>query len=148
VLTHPPAVTEDAHRKHSGIGLSLVKQSQQLGSKIVIGDLKLGEEAAALVAKDENIIFQPCDVTKWGDLEALVAASEKKWGDAPDAYGICAGVFDPVRMLQYVPSEDADSFSYRLGRISGTIRRAKDMRPLTSTSTTPSNSHVLRYERR
>ncbi|KAF2814103.1 NAD(P)-binding protein [Mytilinidion resinicola] len=79
----------------SGIGLCLVKQTQQLGGRIIIGDLKLGEEAQTLVSKDPNVIFQKCDVSKWKDLEALISASEKQWGDVPDAYGICAGVFDP-----------------------------------------------------
>lgn len=73
-----------------------MKQSHELGAKVIIGDLKIGEEAQALVSKDPNVIFQKCDVTKWRELEALIAASEKQWGDVPDAYGICAGVFDPV----------------------------------------------------
>jgi NAD(P)-dependent dehydrogenase (short-subunit alcohol dehydrogenase family) len=35
------------------------------------------------------------DVTQWADFTKIFDACEKKWNDVPDAYGICAGVFDP-----------------------------------------------------
>jgi NAD(P)-dependent dehydrogenase (short-subunit alcohol dehydrogenase family) len=35
------------------------------------------------------------DVTHWPDFHRLFEECEKKWSDMPDAYGICAGLFDP-----------------------------------------------------
>ena len=79
-----------------GIGLSLTRQALEAGAKVLIADLKLTAAAEQLVNSNPNAIFQKCDVTKWKDFDALFATSEKTWGDVPDAYGICAGLFDPV----------------------------------------------------
>lgn len=37
----------------------------------------------------------PCDVSKWSDLEKLFQVSEETFGAAPDAYALCAGLFEP-----------------------------------------------------
>jgi NAD(P)-dependent dehydrogenase (short-subunit alcohol dehydrogenase family) len=68
---------------------------------MIIGDLKLTPEAQHFVTSvgPDRIIFQPCDVTKWDQLQQLVSASEEKYGDVPDVWIAGAGVFEPVRLL-------------------------------------------------
>lgn len=82
----------------SGISLSYVQIAHSLGARIIIGDLKLTPEAEAFVAKagSDRLIFQPCDVTKWDQLQKLVPTSEEKYGDVPDVWIAGAGVFEPV----------------------------------------------------
>jgi len=77
-----------------------VQISHSLGAKIIIGDLKLTPEATDFVSKvgSDRIIFQPCDVTKWDQLQKLVSASEENYGNVPDVWIAGAGVFEPVRL--------------------------------------------------
>lgn len=35
-------------------------------------------------------------MTHWPDFTRLLIACEEKWNDVPDAYGICAGLFEPT----------------------------------------------------
>ena len=65
-------------------------------AKIIIADLRLTPEAEAITQGSEDIIFVPCDVAKWADLEALIQVSREKFNDVPDAYVAGAGVFEPV----------------------------------------------------
>lgn len=43
-------------------------------------------------------MFQTCDVTKWDQLQSLIAVSEKEFGDVPDVYVASARVFESVRL--------------------------------------------------
>ncbi|ORY17262.1 hypothetical protein BCR34DRAFT_51119 [Clohesyomyces aquaticus] len=79
----------------SGIGLSLTKQSHTLGAKIVVADLRATDDFTSFAASKPNILFVQSDVTKWSDFNKIFAACEQKWNDVPDAYGICAGLFEP-----------------------------------------------------
>lgn len=69
-----------------------------LGAKIIIGDIKLTLEAEEFISKacSDRVVFQPCDVSKWDQLQKLVSTSEKKYGDVPDVWIAGAGVFEPV----------------------------------------------------
>jgi len=87
-----------------GIGLALVDLAVEAGAKaIIISDLRLSDEAADLVKKHENVLFQQGDVCKWRDLQGIIDASETKLGDAPDVYVANAGVFEPVSHLSICP---------------------------------------------
>lgn len=74
--------------------------AHSLGAKLIIGDLKLTPEAEAFIsqASSDRIVFQPCDVTKWDQLQKFISTSEEKYGDVPDVYIAGAGVFEPVRL--------------------------------------------------
>jgi NAD(P)-dependent dehydrogenase (short-subunit alcohol dehydrogenase family) len=78
-----------------GIGLALTKQSHNVGAKILVADLKTTTEFDTFAAGKDNIVYVQADVTQWADFTKIFEASEQKWNDVPDAYGICAGVFDP-----------------------------------------------------
>jgi hypothetical protein len=67
---------------------------------MVVGDLKLTPEAQNFVSSlgPDRIIFQPCEVTKWNQLQQLVSTSEEKYGDVPDVWIAGAGIFEPVRL--------------------------------------------------
>ncbi|KAH0843991.1 hypothetical protein FOPE_08834 [Fonsecaea pedrosoi] len=81
----------------SGICLAFVKLAVQQGAQVLIGDLKLGPEAAAFAtsAGPDVVKFVKCDVTDWRDLENLIVVSEREFGDVPDVYVPGAGVFEP-----------------------------------------------------
>ncbi|PYI16205.1 NAD(P)-binding protein [Aspergillus violaceofuscus CBS 115571] len=80
-----------------GIGLAAAQVAASKGAKTIIADLKLTPAAETLVniTTTASILFQPCDVRNWADLEALIRASLDEWGDVPDVYIPAAGVFDP-----------------------------------------------------
>ncbi|KAK5265891.1 hypothetical protein LTR96_008792 [Exophiala xenobiotica] len=81
----------------SGIGLSLAKQCHERGARVVLGDLKLTQEAQDFLSSkpESDIFFKTCDVTSWKSLETVITASLKTFGDVPDIYAPVAGVFDP-----------------------------------------------------
>jgi NAD(P)-dependent dehydrogenase (short-subunit alcohol dehydrogenase family) len=83
-----------AHTK-TGIGLELTKQAHSIGAKVLVADLKITSDFDTFARGKENILYVQSDVTKWSDFTKLFDACEKKWNDVPDAYGICAGLFDP-----------------------------------------------------
>lgn len=66
---------------------------------MIIADLRLTEDAKEAVRSDQNIIFLPCNVTVWKDLQAIIDTSLAKFGDVPDVYVASAGVFEPVGFL-------------------------------------------------
>jgi NAD(P)-dependent dehydrogenase (short-subunit alcohol dehydrogenase family) len=78
-----------------GIGLALTKQSHNVGAKILVADLKTTTEFDTFAAGKDNIVYVQADVTQWADFTKIFEACEQKWNGVPDAYGICAGVFDP-----------------------------------------------------
>ncbi|KAF9636450.1 putative nad-dependent 15-hydroxyprostaglandin dehydrogenase protein [Lasiodiplodia theobromae] len=96
----------------SGIGFEIVKLAASIGSKVVVADLKLNEQAEAFVkSQDEkDLVFQRCDVTKRADLERLVEVAEQKWGEVPDVYMASAGVFEPATSNFWTDTE-TDSYT-------------------------------------
>lgn len=101
----------------SGIGLSFAKQFHAKGGRVLIGDLKLTDDAEAFLHATEassrpgSVAFQRCDVTKWADLRALVSASVKEFGDVPDVYCPCAGVFEPPWSNFWDDAEDEGGYA-------------------------------------
>ncbi|KAF2732340.1 NAD(P)-binding protein [Polyplosphaeria fusca] len=80
----------------SGIGLSLTKQSHALGARILVADLRTTPDFDAFASdKSNDIVYVQSDVSRWSDFSKIFDACEKKWNDVPDAYGICAGLFEP-----------------------------------------------------
>ncbi|QRC95552.1 hypothetical protein JI435_032360 [Parastagonospora nodorum SN15] len=79
----------------SGIGLGLTKEAHAIGAKVLVADLKTTPDFDAFAANKDNILYVQSDVTNWADFTKIFDACEKKWNDVPDAYGICAGLFDP-----------------------------------------------------
>lgn len=78
-----------------GIGLALVKQAHDIGARVLVADLKTTPDFDTYAADKENILYVQSDVTKWAHFDKIFKACEEKWSDVPDAYGICAGLFDP-----------------------------------------------------
>ncbi len=81
----------------SGIGLALAKLAHSNSTRVVIGDLKLIPEAQAFVdsVPSSEVIFVPCDVSKWSDLANIITQSLKHFGSVPDVYSPVAGVYEP-----------------------------------------------------
>ena len=81
----------------SGIGLSFVKLCHSKGARVLIGDLKLTTEADEFIKKtgDGSVAFTQCDVSDWKALRALITTSVEKFGEVPDVYCPCAGIFEP-----------------------------------------------------
>ena len=82
-------------RKTIGIGLSVTKQAHALGTRVLVADIKTTTDFDTFAAGKPNILYVQTDVTRWADFDKLFGECEKKWGDVPDAYAICAGLFDP-----------------------------------------------------
>ena len=79
----------------SGIGLALTKQAANLGAKVLVADLRTTPEFDSWAQDKDNVLYVKADVSHWPDFQKLFVACEEKWNDVPDAYGICAGVFEP-----------------------------------------------------
>lgn len=43
-----------------------------------------------------SVAFIPCDVAKWDQLQNLIDKAKEVFGDVPDVYVPCAGIFEPV----------------------------------------------------
>ncbi|KAI2016410.1 hypothetical protein LOY86_005789 [Ophidiomyces ophidiicola] len=83
----------------SGIGLAFAKRCHSQGSRVVIGDLKLSPQAQSFVDESRDsrtCLFTQCDVAKWSDLQGLIDFARREFGDVPDVYCPCAGVFEPT----------------------------------------------------
>jgi NAD(P)-dependent dehydrogenase (short-subunit alcohol dehydrogenase family) len=95
--THPR--TYDINGLHKltwpGIGLELTKQSHELGAKVLVADLKTTSDFDAFAKGKDDVLYVQSDVSHWPDFTKMFDACEQKWNDVPDAYGICAGLFDP-----------------------------------------------------
>lgn len=79
----------------TGIGLCLTKQAHKIGAKVLVADIKTTPDFDTFAAGKDNILYVQSDVTQWADFNKIFDACENKWKDVPDAYGICAGLFDP-----------------------------------------------------
>jgi NAD(P)-dependent dehydrogenase (short-subunit alcohol dehydrogenase family) len=93
----------------SGINLAFSQLAVQAGAKVLIADLKLTADGEAFMKTQEakqSAAFVKCDVAKRADLENLITVSEKEFGDVPDVYIAGAGVFEPVRILEFRRNED------------------------------------------
>lgn len=83
--------------RDAGISLAFVKlAAKQLGTRVIIADLRLTPEAAQFVTEARNVVFAKCDVAVWPDLQSLIKVSEEEFGDVPDVYVAGAAVFEPV----------------------------------------------------
>lgn len=97
----------------SGIGLSFAKSFYSRGGRILIGDLKLTSAAEDFLHTTEvdspgSVIFQTCDVTDWKSLYSLISASVREFGEVPDVYCPCAGVFEPPWSNFWDDAEEED----------------------------------------
>lgn len=79
----------------TGIGLELTKQAYDIGAKVLVADLKTTPDFDTFAVGKDGILYVQSDVTNWADFSKIFDACETKWHDVPDAYGICAGLFDP-----------------------------------------------------
>lgn len=63
----------------------------------MIADLKLTEQADEFIKQtgDESVAFTQCDVSDWKALRRLISTSIEKFGEVPDVYCPCAGIFEP-----------------------------------------------------
>lgn len=82
----------------SGINLSFAQFAVQAGARVIVADLKLTSDGEKFMSGEgaKAARFVKCDVSKRADLENLVTASQKEFGDVPDIYIAGAGVFEPV----------------------------------------------------
>lgn len=80
---------------YQGIGFGVVKQAYELGARVLVADLKTTPDFDSFAASKDNIVYVQADVTRWSDFDNLFDVCEKKWNDVPDAYAICAGLFEP-----------------------------------------------------
>jgi hypothetical protein len=90
-------VTRDCTRvsPHQGIGLNVTKQAHAIGTRVLVVDIKTTPDFDSFAAGKDNIVYVQADVTRWSDFDKLFKTCEEKWNDVPDAYAICAGLFDP-----------------------------------------------------
>jgi NAD(P)-dependent dehydrogenase (short-subunit alcohol dehydrogenase family) len=79
----------------TGIGLALTKQAYAVGARVLVADLRTTSDFDTFAVNKPEILYVQSDVTKWSDFTKMFDACEEKWNDVPDAYGICAGLFDP-----------------------------------------------------
>lgn len=95
----------------SGIGFALAELCHRNGARVLIGDLKLtgdAEKYVSQVSKNE-VAFQHCDVSSWQSLHDLITASINAFGDVPDVYVPCAGVFQP-KWSDFWHDDEADAY--------------------------------------
>lgn len=82
----------------SGIGLCFTEALLKKGCNVLIGDMKLTDDAQKLVdstkGKTPKAVFQETDVTSWPALTAMFEAAIKEFG-AVDIVCPNAGVFEP-----------------------------------------------------
>jgi hypothetical protein len=79
----------------TGIGLAVTKQAHDLGAKLVVADLKTTPDFDSFAQGKDNVLYVQADVAHWPDFDKIFAACTDKWNDVPDAYAICAGLFEP-----------------------------------------------------
>ncbi|KAF9894146.1 hypothetical protein FE257_009119 [Aspergillus nanangensis] len=96
----------------SGIGLQFARLVHGQGARVLLADLKLSPPAEEFVNAGQlqspgRIVFQPCDVRKWDDLQALIRRSQDTWSEVPDIYIPAAGVFEPSWSSFWDDTEDS-----------------------------------------
>ncbi|KAF3763616.1 NAD(P)-binding protein [Cryphonectria parasitica EP155] len=107
----------------SGIGLALARQFHARGGRVLLGDLKLTPAAEQFLHTTEvdrpgSAVFRRCDVTRWqgeSSLHALISASVLEFGDVPDVYCPCAGIFEPPWSNFWDDEEGQDDDGGRVG---------------------------------
>lgn len=82
----------------SGICLELTKLLLSQNCNVLLVDLRLSPEAAALVEKDERAVFKQTDVSSWEQLDSAFKFAVKQFGGL-DIVVPGAGVFEPVRLF-------------------------------------------------
>ncbi|KAH8886615.1 NAD(P)-binding protein [Thozetella sp. PMI_491] len=97
----------------SGIGLSYAQLAHEHGAKgILIGDLRLTEEAQRFVDAHDNVVFQECDVIKWAELQGIIDAAKAAFGEIPDVFIASAGLFEPPYSNFWADPEPLDANGY------------------------------------
>ena len=80
----------------TGICAAFCKRCIDGGAKgVVIGDLRVTDDAQELFKGINNIEFVKTDVTDWKQLENMVTVAKEKFGATPDVYVGGAGIFEP-----------------------------------------------------
>ena len=75
--------------------MKFCKRAAAEGAKVVVADIAQVPEAEEFTKSSDNVVFEKCDVSKWGDLQKLVTVAKEKFGKTPDVYVAGAGVFEP-----------------------------------------------------
>ena len=93
----------------TGIGRAAALAFAREGAKVTIGDYNDAAEDTVAAIKDEGgtAAFRRCDVSKWADVEALVAAAVKAHGRLDAAFNN-AGVFPPEKIFADFDEEAFD----------------------------------------
>jgi NAD(P)-dependent dehydrogenase (short-subunit alcohol dehydrogenase family) len=99
-------MTEALFNTTLGVGLSLTKQCHDIGAEVLVADLRTTPEFDTFTRGKDDIIFVHSDVAVWSDFDKTFAACEKHFGDVPNFYGICAGLFDPLFSNFWMDLED------------------------------------------
>jgi NAD(P)-dependent dehydrogenase (short-subunit alcohol dehydrogenase family) len=87
--------------------LAFAQALVQKGCNVLIADIGLRPEAQAFVNSaaekgGAKVIFQRTDVTDWAQLENTFDYAEKEFGAVPDLVCPGAGIYEPVRILQFL----------------------------------------------
>ncbi|KAJ2628862.1 hypothetical protein H4R22_003650 [Coemansia sp. RSA 1290] len=84
ILTVDEVVPEFITGAASGFGKRLAETVVEMGGKVVLGDILLeGAQVAASLNRreqDKVAVFQKCDVTRFKDIEALMARATREFG--------------------------------------------------------------------
>ena len=89
----------------SGINLAFAQAAHKKGARVVIGDLRLTNDAEEFI-KNEGAVFVKCDVARRVDLKNLITVAEREYGDVPDVYVPGAGVCEPAWSNFYDDTEE------------------------------------------
>jgi NAD(P)-dependent dehydrogenase (short-subunit alcohol dehydrogenase family) len=143
----------------SGINLAFATQLLEGGCNVVFADLSLRPEAQKVVdahqtqcGTEGRAIFQKTDVRDWVQLKGMFKTAETEFGEV-DIVCPGAGVYEPVCAHHWMSFLDNQQ-GYRTLATSGTLlahlkveirKMGVDMPCSTSTSSTPSAPHNLRF---
>jgi NAD(P)-dependent dehydrogenase (short-subunit alcohol dehydrogenase family) len=119
----------------SGIGAATAALFVEEGARVVIGDMQadVGEQTAGRLGS--SCMFQPCDVSKEGDVAALIEAASSRWG-ALDVLYNNAGFGGAIGPVESLTADDYDiTFDVLLkGVLFGMKYAARAMKPRESGS--------------
>lgn len=74
----------------------MTKRAAETGARgILVADLRTTPDFDSFSTGKSNIVYIQADVSQWSDFDKIFDICEQKWNDVPDAYAICAGIFEP-----------------------------------------------------